>query len=392
MSLLVSETEVAAAEGDIASMRFHIGRLPPGFVRTRLLEALCKIEAEVSSAKSNQQSALAASGAAGLAPNDFVVVEHMVEEEAAGPVHVEERCENEVALEAKQKLERALSNGEGSRPRSSYEAAALCIHALLASKAEGFPGLRCIGVPAARNKEQPKTTPGFAAPVRELEPGKLVPPGWNDQGRDTAAFKYRRATFSATPSSEVIELRCVRNDRGAQRLVGLTVASSGRGELHCDEIAVEFDGHSVPCSRFDELADYVRDVVAPRLEPPESAPNPSPPPPPYEEQPRGIASSSFQWVPPPPLHPPPPPPSARYDFERQGDEFVGPSHPMFGGGDASVSASPRFDPILPGEGPRGGPIFPGGQPQRGSNKPRLPGEPNFDHLQPPGGDNDSMFL
>lgn len=369
---LATEHQVSAAEGDIAMMRLHVGRLPAGFVRTKLEESMRSIEVEVAAARRARSSA-----------NEFVVVER---EEPEMPTMDDykavEECLSEAAREARTKLERAFKAGEACRPRSSHEAAALCVHALLVSKAPGFPGLRCIGVPT---KATSATVAGFAAPVRDLDPGKLLPPGWNERPGQPA-FKYRRDGTFGTPA-EIIELRCHVAD-GSQQLLGLTLSSASRGELHVDELAVNFEGLAVPCSRFDELAGYVCDVVAPRLAPPTQAVAPAPiivpPPPGQRDNHAGFVPPAFE----PPLAPSPLrdvyPPS----LDRGDDMIVGPSHPIFGGGPPSVAA-PRFDPIVPGDFPPG-PTFPG-RPLRPRPRPKLPGEPNFDHLEPPGDGDSSMY-
>lgn len=366
---LGSEAEVSGAEGDLAAMRFHIGRLAPGYVRNKLEESMRMIEVEVCAARRARS-----------ASNEFVVVERMDEEQELSTGDEQEVCASEVAADARTKLEKALRVGEAARPRSSHEAAAACMHALLVSKAAGFPGLRCIGVPTKGASASNVT--GFAAPVRDLDPWKLLPPGWNEKpGRP--AFKYRRdGAFQPVSTAEVFELRCHIADRadGSQRLVGLSLSSASRGELHRDEIAVDFEGTAVPGRRFDELADYVRDVVAPRLAPTKPPPEPqfvSKPQVGMTKPPDGVFDTPASRQ---PRHLP--------AFDCPDDMLVGPTHPIFGGAPASVAA-PRFDPIVPGDLPPG-PTFPG-LPARPEPK-RLPGEPDFDHLKPPGDRDDSMYL
>jgi hypothetical protein len=92
---------------------------------------------------------------------------------------------------------------------------------------------------------------------------------------------------------------------------------------------------------------------------------------------------------------------------------IGPDHPMFwgggergaaerdpyypfpGGGFDPMGGMPRFDPInpLPGGGaePMGGRNFGGRGRGRGRNARRFPGEPNPDHMQPPGFNDDDMY-
>ncbi|KAJ8603990.1 hypothetical protein CTAYLR_003372 [Chrysophaeum taylorii] len=356
--MLTDENEIASAEGDLAAMRIHANRLAPGYVRTKMDEALSKMEKAIGGARRS----VAASA-------DFVVVEK------------QEEFESEVAREAWSRVLRALDAGEGPRPRSGHECVALCIHALLASREPGFPGLRCVGVP-----KQPAATSidGFAAPVRDLEPGRLLPEAWNAQP-NAPAFKYRRdGVFrpDARTPAEIIELECASDKPD---FVKIFLVSQTRGPLHDDEIAVDFEGagnsnnYVLPANRVDELADYVRDVVAPRLAPPEPpAKRPLP-----SFEPHGM-------------------PDARPDPSAKGTKapffdgmLVGPSHPVFGG-PPSVPA-PRHDPLVPGDTARlPNPTFPGAPP-RPLKPPSLPGEPNFDHLKPPDNllprdDHDSMFL
>lgn len=77
-----------------------------------------------------------------------------------------------------------------------------------------------------------------------------------------------------------------------------------------------------------------------------------------------------------------------------GGMFVGPDHPMFrnrhppshtGLPPGAVPPGARFDPIYPGGGP--GPLRPGGEPDVGGARPQNPGEPDWDELAPPRGEN-----
>lgn len=353
MTDLGTRTAVAAAEGDIALVRVHVKRLAPGYVKAKMEKVLRDMENEVEKA-----------GAALASSSDFVVVDKSAE------MHLmdEEECASDGARAARTKLERALDNGEGPRPSTPHEAVALGLHALIACKESGYPGLRCIGVPKASSGP---TVTGFAAAVRDLDVGKLVPPTWKDH----LAFKYRREGFL---SAEVFELRCQPDGD----MVEVRVSSVTRGLRHDDRLLVDFQGLNLPARKFDELAAYVRDLITPKIAPdetPSAAPRvdwekPPPRPPPQNVAPRG---PRFDCSPPP-------------FFDGDDHMLVGPSHPMFGRGPPNVAA-PRYDPIVPGDFPAGGPSFPGPRaPPRG---PRVPGEPNFDHLKPPGPpSDDSMFL
>lgn len=78
-----------------------------------------------------------------------------------------------------------------------------------------------------------------------------------------------------------------------------------------------------------------------------------------------------------------------------GGSMVGPNHPLFGGvgqlpyapGFGSGFPRPRYDPLTP-LAPRGPSGRDFGGRGRGRNAPRIPGEPNPDHLRPPTGDDD----
>ena len=355
----LSASGVEVAEGDLASMRVHVLRLPAGYVKRRLVETMESIEREISQ----------------LRNSDFVVVE--ADGEDATTATVGEGSEDFPARTAREKLDKALNKGEGPRPKNEHEALSLCLHALVASKAEGFPGLRCIGVPKTQTPTETDSG-GFAAPVRELERGKLVPVGWN--ATEKAAFKYRHE------GSEILELVCEPKETS----LGITLTSNKRGLIHHDDVNVGFQGDIVPAARFEAAAIYVRDLIAPKLIHEHGMLMEEAPPRQYHQQPRHFPRPEE-----PPLGPFPPRTSgAPFFMDEQRGDLVGPDHPIFVGPQGSGFAAPRYDPMGPNDiaprfalGPRGGP-----------RRRPAPGEPNFDHLKVPGSgsrhddDDDDMFI
>eukprot|EP00633_Aureoumbra_lagunensis_P000328 CAMPEP_0197294092 /NCGR_PEP_ID=MMETSP0890-20130614/31006_1 /TAXON_ID=44058 ORGANISM="Aureoumbra lagunensis, Strain CCMP1510" /NCGR_SAMPLE_ID=MMETSP0890 /ASSEMBLY_ACC=CAM_ASM_000533 /LENGTH=394 /DNA_ID=CAMNT_0042769259 /DNA_START=31 /DNA_END=1215 /DNA_ORIENTATION=- len=389
---------ITDAERELVEIRNAVSHLSAnGIVRQRLEVALSCVETELNSAK--------------METNDFVVIDHgKAGKEPVTTATVAEGIEFcEAARLSREKLEKALSYGESNRPVDEKEALALCIHTLLTCRVEGYPGLLCIGIPT---KSSPAIA-GFAPPVRELQRGKLLPSDWQNIEPGICGFKYRRDGYQNPQAAEVFEMRCFISQSGYLHIV---LTSATRGLLHEDNIFIGFSGDVVPAARFEYVAEYVRDVISPRLDPPGSNQSPQLSStivadtrqqnqrnntliPNTIDQERSRENFSIKCGRPEFSLPHPPQRIGGAPFFMDPDEhmLVGPGHPDFTGG-STRSAVPRYDPMTPDDIPSlpfspGGPLpprgagrFPRGPPRRGG---QLPGEPNFDHLKPP---DDSMFL
>lgn len=315
---------------------------------------------------------------------------------------------------------------------NATEALPLLLHAIMLDA-----GFVCV-------TEVPNSVPGFAPALRELPKSKFLPEGWN-MNENATSIKYKHKAKSGkifTLTCVVMHpetIVCTLSERGGGSFTAEFVVSRYVNVNAGYPLSVTLESNPTDIYiNENECMDRFMSIVGQAcpglvtppqatvsgpgagsattfIPPPVSSPTSPFMPPTEPRQPQGDG-----WIPPrigggdlnpiPGLEPYPMPGRPGVgNFGGDTGSEIGPNHPFFfpeggglggilpsGGGAGGLLPQPRFDPFGPVVGPHGpnfgDPGFPGrggrGGPARGGRggRPRVPGEPDPDHLRPPNAD------
>lgn len=376
--------ESARARQDIDQVRLHLNALRGGLVRDHMLATLALLESTLQRTSGDQNRAPASADAVTSAP-------------------------------AVLKAEGLGGKAEGLLEKANVPAVtelhslALVLHCLLLEKGFIATHVEDSGKPALR---------GFAPPVRDLPNGQLVPPQWNQQ-KGVASFTYRHPSLNGKEH----QLTVVEVESTAQVHFGEKTGEVSYADLSVSEYGEAQKGNKeTGKAYYDKLRKTIEGLVyevCPILAPKSQTPSAentntnriteerSRP----QQQQRGDTYDPMRIGPErrPRFEPPPygmgpgvPPggfipvggPGNGGDFSGDlapgggpwgGGGLMGPNHPAFGLPPGTGLPQPRFDPYGPP--PSGlwrGPEPPGQGRGRGRGG-NMFGDPNPDHLPPPGG-------